>query len=89
MDTRKRELLQGYIADVKLGVSRFPAELGYQPRAWAQGLGPLVFEGVHGHGGHFAAWEAPDLLAEDLRRMFEREGGAYKCVNGCSGYDDE
>jgi hypothetical protein len=46
----------------------------------------VVFEGVHEHGGHFAAHEQPEALVGDLRKMFGRGGGAYGVVKGKSGY---
>ena len=40
-------------------------------------LGNVVFEGVHDRGGHFAAYEVPELLAGDLRKMLGKGGPAY------------
>jgi len=37
-------------------------------------------------GGHFAAWERPDVIAGDLRAMFKKGGGAYGVVKGRDGY---
>lgn len=71
---------------MKLGVSYFPKDLCVPPRAWGRTLGPVVFERVHGDGGHFAAHERPEGLAEDLRRMFGRGGGAFGVVGGRDGY---
>ena len=75
-------------ADVKLGVSRFPKEIIQTPGLWAHTLGPLVYDKTHDKGGHFAAWECPEDLAQDLRAMFGRDGGAFQAVDRCSGYDD-
>ena len=53
---------------------------------WLQALGNLVFESEHEHGGHFAAYERPDLLAGDLRKMFGKGGPAFGVVPGREGY---
>ena len=78
--------LQGYIPDVKLGLSYFPKDLMVPPRTWGRTLGPVVFESVHEDGGHFAAHERPNVLAEDLFKMFGKGGGAYGVVEGKVGY---
>ena len=56
------------------------------PRAWGRTLGPVVFESVHEDGGHFAAHERPQGLAEDLFKMFGKGGGAYGVIKGKAGY---
>lgn len=72
---------------VPLGVSRFPVELMHQPRIWHEQLGPVVFWSVHEKGGHFAAWERPEDLAGDARRMFGRDGPVAGCCGeGRTGY---
>jgi pimeloyl-ACP methyl ester carboxylesterase len=63
-----------YVPKVQLGLSYFPKDLVLPPRTWGRALGPVVFEGVHGDGGHFAAHERPEALVDDLRKMYE--GGA-------------
>ena len=65
-----------YNAPVKLGLSYFPKDLLVFPRCYGRTLGPVVFEAVHDEGGHFAAYEKPDLLVGDLRKMFGPRGGA-------------
>jgi hypothetical protein len=72
--------------DVPLGISLFPREIVQLPVAWNPTLGPVVFERLHDRGGHFAAWENPGAIVADLREMFGKEGGAYKCIAECSGY---
>ena len=49
-------------------------------------MGPIVFWKDHDRGGHFAAWERPDAIVDDLRTMFSRSGGAYGVVQGKDGY---
>lgn len=46
----------------------------------------LVFESEHEHGGHFAAYEQPEELVKDLRRMFGKNGPTYGVVAGKLGY---
>ena len=75
-----------YIPDVELGLSYFPKDLSVPPRTWGRTLGPVVFESEHEDGGHFAAHERPQKLAEDLFKMFGKDGGAYGVVQGKSGY---
>ncbi|KAG6875151.1 hypothetical protein C0992_004970 [Termitomyces sp. T32_za158] len=47
----------------------------------------LVFEAEHEEGGHFAAYEKPEILAGDLRKMFGKGGGAFGVVKDKNGYD--
>ena len=75
-------------SEVPLGVSRFPQDLVLLPKLWNHTLGPVVFEKEHAKGGHFAAWENPKALIDDLRSMFGKEGPAYGVVRGKSGYDE-
>lgn len=65
-----------YVANVLLGLSYFPQDLVVPPSTWGHTLGPVVFEKRHEDGGHFAAYERPDKLVDDLRAMFGRGGGA-------------
>ncbi|KAI5892391.1 alpha/beta-hydrolase [Schizophyllum commune H4-8] len=71
---------------IPLGLSFFPRELSRFPRAWTRQMGNVVFEADHDKGGHFAAYEVPEALADDLRRMFGKEGVAYGVVDGLDGY---
>ena len=50
-------------------------------------MGKLVFESEHDAGGHFAAFEVPEKLADDLRKMFGKGGPAYGVVLSKTGYD--
>lgn len=65
-----------YFAKVPLGLSYFPKDLVVPPNTWGRTLGPVVFEKRHEDGGHFAAHERPEKLADDLRTMFGKGGGA-------------
>lgn len=72
--------------NVPLGVSRFPREVAMFPRAWHDSMGPIVFWRDHSMGGHFAAYENPDTIVNDLRTMFSHSCGAYGVVKGRNGY---
>jgi pimeloyl-ACP methyl ester carboxylesterase len=51
--------------------SAFPDEVFQAPRSWAEQAYPkLVYYKKHEKGGHFAAWEQPELYAEDVRAAF-------------------
>jgi pimeloyl-ACP methyl ester carboxylesterase len=54
-------------APTALGV--WPHDLAFPPRELAARLYNLRRYTVFPRGGHFPAWEAPDLYAEDLRRF--------------------
>lgn len=69
-----------------LGISRFSKEILNMPKIWTRTLGPIIFENEHDRGGHFAAFEVPELLVQDVRTMFGKGGGAYGVVSGASGY---
>ncbi|GAB1315461.1 hypothetical protein MFIFM68171_05671 [Madurella fahalii] len=73
---RKDKRMLEYNGKVKLGLSYFPRDLLVYPKTYGRTLGDVVFEKFHAEGGHFAAWEKPELLAGDLKRMFRKGGGA-------------
>lgn len=61
------------VAGVKVptGVSAFPHEIYTAPRSWAEKAYPkLAYYKKHDVGGHFAAWEQPQLFSEDVRATF-------------------
>ena len=52
-------------------VSVFPDEICPTPRSWAEKAYPkLIYYKRHPKGGHFAAWEQPQAIVEDLRAGF-------------------
>ncbi|THG99588.1 hypothetical protein EW026_g2785 [Hermanssonia centrifuga] len=71
---------------IPLGLSFFPCEFIDGPRTWARTMGNVVFESDHDKGGHFAAYEQPQALVDDLRQMFGKGGKAYGVVKGKDGY---
>jgi pimeloyl-ACP methyl ester carboxylesterase len=57
---------------VPTAVSVFPDELYPAPRSWAEKAYPkLIYYNKLPKGGHFAAWEQPELLVGELRAAFK------------------
>ena len=56
--------------EVPVGVALFPKDTVLPPREWAERSLRVERWIEMPSGGHFAAWEEPDLLAEDLRTFF-------------------
>ncbi|CAG8326007.1 unnamed protein product [Penicillium salamii] len=79
------EDLLGFVP-VKLGIAHLPREISVMPSSWAAVLGPLVRESEHAHGGHFAAWEVPKIIVEDLQAMFKKGGPCHGIIEGKEGY---
>ena len=53
---------------IPVAVSVFPDEVDAAPRSWAERAYPkLIHYNQLDKGGHFAAWEQPKLLVEELR----------------------
>ncbi|MBV9354362.1 MAG: epoxide hydrolase, partial [Chloroflexi bacterium] len=49
----------------------FPGEIFRAPRSWAENVYPnLIYFSEVDRGGHFAAWEEPELFADELRAAF-------------------
>ena len=56
---------------VPVGFTTFPGELWAAPRSWAETVYPgLVYFNAVDRGGHFAAWEEPELFSSELRAAF-------------------
>jgi pimeloyl-ACP methyl ester carboxylesterase len=56
---------------VPVGFTTFPGEIWRTPRSWAEGSYPtLSYFNEVDRGGHFAAWEEPELFATDVRAAF-------------------
>ena len=52
-------------------MSAFPDEIYQAPRSWAERAYPkLIHYNKLDKGGHFAAWEQPQLFAEEVRAGF-------------------
>jgi len=56
---------------IPVAVSVFPDELYPAPRSWAEQVFPkLIHYNKMEKGGHFAAWEQPQLFSEEVRAGF-------------------
>jgi hypothetical protein len=57
---------------IPFAISVFPDELYQAPRSWAERAYPdnLVYYKTLDRGGHFAAWEQPELFAAEMRASF-------------------
>ena len=57
---------------IPFAISVFPDELYQAPRSWAERAYPdnLIHYNRLDRGGHFAAWEQPQLFSEELRAAF-------------------
>jgi len=73
-NTRAAALAAGQARpEVKLpvGFTTFPGEILRAPRSWAEKSYPnLVYFNEVDKGGHFAAWEEPQLFATEIRAAF-------------------
>ncbi len=58
--------------EVPVGFTTFPGEIWQTPRSWAERAYPtLNYFHEAERGGHFAAWEEPELFAAELRAAFQ------------------
>jgi pimeloyl-ACP methyl ester carboxylesterase len=69
------ELKGGFFHDLSISVpaavSVFPEEIYEAPRSWTdRAYSNLLLYQRHPEGGHFAAWEQPQAIVEDLRNAF-------------------
>ena len=57
---------------VPVGFTTFPGEIFAAPRSWVETVypNPTYFNEVD-RGGHFAAWEEPELFASEVRAAFQ------------------
>jgi pimeloyl-ACP methyl ester carboxylesterase len=58
---------------IPFAISVFPHELYQAPRSWAERAYPdnLIYFNELDRGGHFAAWEQPQLFSEEMRASFK------------------
>lgn len=72
--------------NVRFAVAQFREELIMLPMAWYRSIGNVVQEAEYDHGGHFAAWEVPELLASDIKKFLGNNGPAFGAVADRDGY---
>ena len=55
-----------------VGFTVFPSEIIQAPRSWTEKVYPnLIYFHEAGRGGHFAAWEEPEIFSQELRAAFK------------------
>jgi pimeloyl-ACP methyl ester carboxylesterase len=56
---------------VPVGFTTFPGEIWASPRSWVEAVYPgLAYFNEVDKGGHFPAWEEPELFSTELRAAF-------------------
>jgi pimeloyl-ACP methyl ester carboxylesterase len=57
---------------IPVGFTSFPGEIWRTPRSWVEASYPnVVYFNEAEKGGHFAAWEEPELFAAEVRAAFK------------------
>jgi pimeloyl-ACP methyl ester carboxylesterase len=57
---------------IPVGYTTFPDEIFRAPRSWVEkGYPALTYFHEAAKGGHFAAWEVPELFSEEIRAAFK------------------
>lgn len=80
------DLISSYIPNVPLALAYFPKELVRLPLSWGGCMGPVVQQSRFEVGGHFAAFEVPELVVGDLRMLFRKGGPCEGVVSGGRGF---
>jgi pimeloyl-ACP methyl ester carboxylesterase len=58
-------------SQIPVGFTTFPGEIWRTPRSWVEASYPnVMYFNEADKGGHFAAWEEPQLFSEELRAAF-------------------
>jgi pimeloyl-ACP methyl ester carboxylesterase len=58
---------------IPVAVSAFPDEIYTAPKSWSERAYPkLIHYGRPAKGGHFAAWEQPEVFSQELRAGFRK-----------------
>jgi pimeloyl-ACP methyl ester carboxylesterase len=56
---------------IPVGFTTFPGEIFRAPRSWVEkSYATLTYFHEADRGGHFAAWEEPELFSEEIREAF-------------------
>jgi pimeloyl-ACP methyl ester carboxylesterase len=74
------------LVNVPVAISQFPYDITYRmPLDWAQRGGNVLKRVVHNRGGHFAAYEVPTLLLNDVWSWFgDKEASGTNMFNHSS-----
>jgi pimeloyl-ACP methyl ester carboxylesterase len=70
-ENKGRSVFGAFNVAIPVAMTVFPGELYQAPRSWAeQAYSKLIYFNTVDKGGHFAAWEQPQLFAAELRAGF-------------------
>ena len=57
---------------IPFGFSTFPGEIWRTPRSWVEASYPnVIYFNAVDRGGHFAAWEEPEVFSDEVRAAFQ------------------
>ena len=57
---------------IPFGFTTFPGEIWRSPRSWVEASYPnVIYFNEVDKGGHFAAWEEPEVFSEEVRAAFQ------------------
>jgi len=71
-ENKGRSVTNAVNVSISAAVTVFPGEIYQAPRSWTeQAYHKLVYYHQADKGGHFAAWEQPQLFSEELRAGFK------------------
>jgi len=57
---------------IPFGFTTFPGEIWRTPRSWVEASYPnVIYFNEVDKGGHFAAWEEPEIFSEEMRTAFQ------------------
>jgi pimeloyl-ACP methyl ester carboxylesterase len=70
--TWMKEGIKNWVGSCKVlaAFALFPKDISHPPREWAERFFNVQRWTEMPHGGHFAAMEEPELLAQDIRAWF-------------------
>jgi pimeloyl-ACP methyl ester carboxylesterase len=64
-------LLRAVNVSIPAAITVFPGEIYQAPKSWAErAYHHLIYFHEADKGGHFAAWEQPQLFSEEVRAGF-------------------
>jgi microsomal epoxide hydrolase len=72
MRRARRQALPAARVQVPTAIAAFPGEISYPPRSWVEASYDVVRWTTPLRGGHFAAMEAPEVFAADVRSFFSQ-----------------
>jgi hypothetical protein len=76
-------LPQRFVIPIAFSLQDIESDLQY---SWVSKIGNVVFSNYHAKGGHFAAYEQPEALVGDLKKMFGKGSTTYGVVGNHNGY---